>query len=228
MSRRATGTAVIVCLIVAAGAAFARAEQLKLIRAPVAAPVVTRNFSPVCATGPRCRSHVASIRFHLRTPERVAIAIINHAGTTVRTLTPAAGVPHGKGPVSTAWNGDTAAGVRAPDGHYRVRLVLEPGGRTFILPEPLILDTTPPRVRLTVVAGSPVIPYKTSEQAAVYAVYTPVGKHGAHRWVFPGRRGAIHAHPAKLRKGVTYRVTVFAIDQAGNRSPIYPAGTFTP
>jgi hypothetical protein len=46
--------------------------------------------------------------------------------------------------------------------------------------------------------------------------------------VFPGRRGAIHAHPAKLRKGVTYRVTVFAIDQAGNRSRIYPAGTFTP
>ena len=227
MSRRATGTAVIVCLIVAAGAAFARAEQLKLIRAPVAAPVVTRSFSPVCTPGPRCQ-HVAGIRFHLRTPERVAIAIINHSGTTVRMLTPAAGVPHGKGPVSTVWNGDTAAGARAPDGHYRVRLVLEPGGRTFILPEPLILDTTPPRLRLTVVAGSPVIPYKTSEQAAVYGVYTPVGSHGAHRWVFPGRGGAIHAHPAKMRKGVTYHVTVFAIDQAGNRSPIYPAGTFIP
>ena len=32
----------------------------------------------------------------------------------------------------------------------------------------------------------------------------------------------------KMRKGVTYHVTVFAIDQAGNPSPIYPAGTFTP
>ena len=62
----------------------------------------------------------------------------------------------------------------------------------------------------------------------MYGVYTPVGSHGAHRWVFPGRGGAIHAHPAKMRKGVTYHVTVFAIDQAGNRSPIYPAGTFTP
>jgi len=101
-------------------------------------------------------------------------------------------------------------------------------GRTFILPEPLILDTTPPRVRLTVVPGSPVIPYKTSEQAAVYGLYKPVGSPNAHSRVFPGRRGAIHAHPAKLRKGITYRVTVFAIDQAGNRSRIYPAGTFTP
>jgi FlgD Ig-like domain len=228
MSRRATGTAVIVCLIVAAGAAFARAEQLKLIRAPIAAPVVTRSFSSVCAPGPRCHSHVASIRFHLRKPDRVAIAIIDRLGQTVRALTPAAGVAHGKGPVAAVWNGQTTAGRRAPDGHYRVRVVLQPGGRTFILPEPLILDTTPPRLTLTVVPGSPIIAYKTSEQAVVYGVYTPVGVAGAHRWLFPGRGGAIHAHPAKMRKGVTYRVTVFAVDQAGNRSPTYPAGTFTP
>jgi hypothetical protein len=228
MSRRATGTAVIICLIVAAGAAFARAEQLKLIRSPIAAPVVTRNFSPVCTPGPRCHTHVAAIRFHLRKPYRVAIAIVDHSGNTVRPLTPAAGVPHARGPVSTVWNGDESSGQRAPDGHYRVRVVLEPGGRTFILPEPLILDTTPPRLRLTVVPGSPVIPYKTSEQAAVYGIYKPVGRPSAHSWVFPGRRGAIHAHPAKLLDGVTYRVTVFAIDQAGNESPTYPAGTFTP
>jgi len=219
---------VIVCLIVAAGAAFARAEQLKLIRSPIAAPVITRSFSPVCTPGPRCHTHVASIRFHLRKPDRVAIAIVDRSGNTVRALTPAAGVAHAKGPVSAVWNGDSSSGVRAPDGHYRVRVVLEPGGRTFILPEPLILDTTPPRVRLTVVPGSPVIPYKTSEQAAVYGLYKPVGSPNAHSRVFPGRRGAIHAHPAKLRKGITYRVTVFAIDQAGNRSRIYPAGTFTP
>jgi len=219
---------VIVCLIVAAGAAFARAEQLKLIRSPIAAPLITRSFSPVCTPGPRCHTHVASIRFHLRKPDRVAIAIVDRSGNTVRALTPAAGVAHAKGPVSAVWNGDSSSGVRAPDGHYRVRVVLEPGGRTFILPEPLILDTTPPRVRLTVVPGSPVIPYKTSEQAAVYGLYKPVGSANAHSRVFPGRRGAIHAHPAKLRKGITYRVTVFAIDQAGNRSRIYPAGTFTP
>ena len=229
MSARATGTAVIVCMIVAAAAAFARAEQLKLIRAPIATPVVTRSFSPVCRPGPRCHSHVADIRFFLREPTRVAVAVVDSSGRTVRALTAAGGVRRAKGWVRISWNGDTGAGRRAPDGHYRVQVVVRPQARTYVLPKPLILDTTPPRLTITVVPGSPVIPYRTSEQAAVYGIYRPVPPAGgAHTRIFPGRRRAIHAHPRKLRPGATYRVTVFAVDRAGNRSRLLPAGTYTP
>jgi FlgD Ig-like domain len=221
MSSRRTGYAIVGTLIVASALAFVHAEQLKLERATVGATRVTKHFSPVCPPSNLCpASHLALLRFRLRSPSQLVLTLIDDAGRTVRTFTPAGGRHYGRGIVRLHWNGRTDRGDRAPDGRYRLRVQLLGAGRTITLPSPLLLDTKPPRLRLVSRPGHVPVRYSVSEAANVYLAVRPVGGGATH--VLRGHHGRVAvprplvASPARLR--------LIAVDLAGNSSAVVDAG----
>jgi hypothetical protein len=150
--QRAVTLVLVPALLVVTAAAFILTEALKLDRSPV--KIATKGFqlatfSPVC----HCPTDRARVLFRLRTRHRLSIDVENAAGTVVRHLEPehpAAGLQH------VVWNGRLDGGALAPQGSYRLRLglrrsvFLSPTGRSIVLPDPIVLDTTPPRVSTAV------------------------------------------------------------------------------
>jgi FlgD Ig-like domain len=150
--QRAVTLVLVPALLVATAAAFILTEALKLDRSPV--KIATKGFqgatfSPVC----HCPTDHARVLFRLRSRHRLSIEVQNAGGTVVRHLEPAhnaSGLQH------VVWNGRVDNGALAPQGSYWLRLslnrsvFLSPTGRTIVLPDPMVLDTTPPRVRASV------------------------------------------------------------------------------
>ncbi len=132
----------VAALLVATAAAFVYAEKLKLTPNPILGTRVDKVFSPVCA----CETGTATISFRLRRRERVTVDVIDNHGDSVRTLVKDGPTPRGR--FSIDWNGrdDTASIV--PEGSYRPRVHLAAERRTIVLPNPIRVDVTPPRVEL--------------------------------------------------------------------------------
>src|SRR6476646_2612903 len=88
MSSVRIATVVVGVLIVAAAAAFLRAEHVKLERSPVARPRIQKYFSATCTAGTRhCSpSHRATLSFMLRRPATVALSIVDADGHELRWL----------------------------------------------------------------------------------------------------------------------------------------------
>src|SRR5947209_8722850 len=125
---------VLALLLLAPAVTFLHTEQLKLGHAPIGRPHVGPPFSPGCAVGPRCTAGAArraTVRFLLRRPGRVALAVVDHAGRVVRSLGPARELPRGW--VRTSWDGRSDAGALAPDGIYRLRVELVSLGRSITI-----------------------------------------------------------------------------------------------
>lgn len=221
MSTRRTGYAIVGTLILASAVAFVHAEQLKLQRGPVGATRITKHFSPVCRAGPACpASHLALLRFRLRTGARLELTLVDAAGATVRTFTPPGGRRYSPGLVKVYWNGRTEARRPAPDGRYRLRVALV-GNRTITIPDPLILDTKPPRLRLLSAPGRLPVRYATNEQANVYLAVHPVA--GGRTHILRGHRGRVVVPAALVSAPATLKLV--AVDRAGNASPAVAAGT---
>ena len=213
--------ALVLALLVATAAAFAVTESLKLERSPIAGTSVTKVFSPVC----RCPTHVARVAFRLRSADRLTVAIVDSDGRVVRTLVTARRVPRGL--VEVAWNGRDDAGRLLADGRYKPRVHLANGRRTILLPNPITLDTHPPRAAILSVRpqvftpghGRITVGYRVSEQAnAVLYV------NGRLRVL-----GRFHPLEGKLEwfgtvgttqlPAGTYRLQIAARDLAGNLGP---------
>ncbi len=226
MARVRIATVVVGALIVAAAAAFLRAEHLKLERSPVARPVIQRYFSATCTVGTRhCRaSHRASLSFTLRRPATVALAIVDAGGHVVRRLGEPA--PRSKGVVSTSWDGRTGSGALAPDGDYHLRVELRSLDRTITIPDPLVLDDTRPVVTLESPPGAVPVRYGVSERARVWAVAriaNYAGTGDAPRASFRGRNGVVHfRHARQIPPGTPISLVLVALDAAGNSSTIVP------
>jgi hypothetical protein len=140
MNLRVVPAALVATLLVATSAAFVVTEKLKLTRNPIVGPTVDKVFSPVC----ECSTGSAVIRFRLRRADRVSVAIIDRKGDVVREL--ARSRAQGRAPVSYVWDGrDTEGGV-VREGTYRPRVHLDEQRRTIVMPNPIRVDTTPPRV----------------------------------------------------------------------------------
>ena len=141
-------------LVAASFGAFFVTQRLKHTPTAVQTFKMTPFFSPTATTG---RHLVERISFRIRRADRVTVTVVNSAGDDVATLGPR---EHPLGAYlrySLQWTGRTDAGHRAPDGTYRVRVRLLDQGRAVLSPRSFMLDSTPPRPRITAVApaGAP-------------------------------------------------------------------------
>ena len=221
-------TVLVVVLIVATAGAFARTELLKLETNPVSGPRVDKQFSPVC----RCPSDRAHISFRLRRADHLSLSIVDSGGHTVTKLVDDRALRAGR--VSFVWNGRDGQGHVVPQGSYRPKLELARHHRTIVLPDPIRVDTTPPKVRIVSAGPLVVSPDGDGRADGVHVTYTvsePAiaillvdGKqrvrtlhrplHGVVSWF-----GRIGGHP--LPPGV-HSVRLVAVDEAGNRTTATP------
>jgi hypothetical protein len=141
VARRVAPAALVAALLVATSAAFVVTEKLKLTRNPIVGPrVENKIFSPVCD----CATDTASITFRLRNPDRVTVDVIDSRGDVVRQL--ARRSPQGRQAVSYVWDGRDEAGDVVDEGSYRPRVHLDRARRTIVMPNPIRVDVTPPKV----------------------------------------------------------------------------------
>jgi hypothetical protein len=123
-------------------AAFAVTEALKLERSPIAGPRFTKLFAPKCS----CEQNTARLRFRLRRADRLDVVVVDSQATPVRTLV--THLEHRQGVVRLDWDGRADSGAVVSDGRYRLRVHLARERRTILIPSPIVVDTTRPRVRL--------------------------------------------------------------------------------
>ena len=214
----------VVALLGATAAAFAVTERLKLERSPITGTRVDKVFSPVC----ECARDVAVISFRLRKPGRVTVDILDSAGRSVRTLVRDRAEEAGR--VSYTWDGRDNADRVVPEGRYRPRVELEEHGRTIVLPNPIRVDTTPPRIRLVRLFPRVFSPDGDGRRDRVTAWYELDELARAMMLVDGQRRvlsrfrslegklvwfGMIDGRPVKPG---TYDLRLRAVDRAGNRS----------
>jgi hypothetical protein len=217
-------TLIVLGLLAATATAFAVSERLKLEKSPITGTQVDRIFSPVC----ECAHDVSVISFRLRKPERVTVDVLDGHGRPVATLV--RDLHEKTGRVSYTWDGKTGAGIVVPEGIYRPRVRLFEHGRTFVLPNPIRVDTTAPTIKLVRVVPrlfSPRVPggharvaasYQTDERAHAMMLVDGQRRVVARFRSTKGRLiwyGIVHGQAVPAGR---YRIQLRAYDQAGNTS----------
>jgi hypothetical protein len=231
---RVLSTATVLGLLVASALAFAITERAKVTRSPIASTQVTKVFSPKATDA---GDRFAEVRFRLRTPERLTVWIEDAHGTNVRTVLHTRTERSGA-KLDLQWDGFADNGFLQPDGVYRPVVKLENSHRTIVLPNPIRLDTAPPRI----VVPKPLHPLLSPDgdgHGDVFRVHYRISER-AHALLFV-RVGSAQQQveytrtqkPAgelewngkvkgdALRPG-SYLLSVAAQDVAGNRSRPYP------
>jgi len=217
-------TLIVLALLGATAAAFAITERLKLERSPITGTRVDRVFSPVC----ECARDVAVISFVLREPGKVTVDVLDSAGRMVRTLVRDRDELRGR--VSYTWDGRNEADSVAAEGRYRPRVRLEKHGRTIVLPNPIRVDTTAPKIRVVRVFPRVFSPDGDGRRDRVSATYELDEPARALMLVDGRRRVLSRFRPLEgrlvwfgkvsgrsVRPG-TYEIRLRAFDRAGNRS----------
>jgi hypothetical protein len=136
---RVIATAFCVALLAATAGGFALTEGAKLELSPIYRTQVTKVFSPDCG----CATSAAHIDFALRKPDRLSVWV-ERDGERVRTIVP--GRNYRRGEVRIEFDGISGDGLTLPDGVYLPVVHLARSHRTIRLPNPIVLDTKPPRV----------------------------------------------------------------------------------
>jgi hypothetical protein len=191
-------------------------QHLKLEPSPISQTHVDKVFSPVC----ECATDKANIDFSLRAADhlRVAIRIDGREVTIANGEFP-------KGSVRVQWNGRDVSGAAVPDGVYFPVVHMQRLQRTIDLPNPIRIDTQPPRIALTGLRSNGpklTVSYKTSEPAHALLI---VDGRRAVRTYYAVRRshftwyGRVDGH--SVRAG-HHRFVLLAEDLAGNRSTPTP------
>jgi hypothetical protein len=221
---RIAPTVLVVVLLAATVAAFARTALLKLESIPITGPRVTKEFSPVCD----CPNSRAEVSFRLRKADLVTVSIVDRDGDEVAKVVSDRRYPAGR--VAVVWRGRTDAGAIAPEGVYRPKVTLDRGGRTIVLPNPIRVDVRAPRVTLESARPTRISPdgdgvrdgvrlrYSLSERANVALLVN--GKQRARSRFRPlegsiGWFGIVKGKPVPAGR---YRLQLVATDIAGNRS----------
>lgn len=136
--------AVFVALVLATFAAFFVAQQLKsefpLVIRFVAEP---GEFSP---NGDGVRDY-SFVGFDLSRRASVTFSIVDQEGNEVRTFVRDKELPGGS-KNRYLWNGRDDQGRRVPDGSYHMRVIRRDEGRVINALKDVVVDTTPPRVRI--------------------------------------------------------------------------------
>ena len=215
---------IVLGLLGATAAAFAFTERVKLERSPITGTKVDRVFSPVC----ECARDVAVISFVLRRRGTVTVDMLSGDGQRVRRLVRDRDEQQGR--VSYTWDGRDDLERIVEEGVYRPRVELEERGRTIVLPNPIRVDTTAPRIRLLGARPRVFSPDGDGRRDRVTARYETTELARAMMLVDGRRRvlskfrstegqlvwfGRVNGRP--VRPG-TYEVRLRAFDRAGNRS----------
>jgi hypothetical protein len=219
VSHSRAATALLLLLIAACTAAFIRTQQLKLEKSPVASPRVKQSISPGC-TQTGCHA-TARISFRLRSPRRLALAIVDHDGRVVRVLERER--LHRAGIVRTTWDGLAPTGIKVPDGRYELRITLP--DRTITVPAPILVDTGLPSITLNRVdRGKTIrIHYTRDRGTRGFVVVLRDGKVVRTQRIY---LRVAHLPTGKLAPG-RYVVELVAVDAAGNRTASPPSFTVT-
>ena len=134
-------TVLVLALLAATASAFALTEGLKLEKSPITRTQVGKLFSPVCV----CAKDHVRIRFFLRKADRVTVTI-RPAGSHDTVDTVVSDKRFKRGWVDLRWDGIEPSGIVAPDGVYDPAVHLAGEHRTSVLPNPIQVDTAPPKV----------------------------------------------------------------------------------
>ena len=215
---RFLSTLLVLFLLGGTAAAFAVTEGLKLAPSPITGTSVVKTFSPRC----ECGQDSTAVDFKLRKADRLTITMIDANGREVRRLVERA--RFARGSQSFVWNGRTDDGAIAPDGEYRPRVHLARAHQTIILPNPIRVDTTPPRTTLVSIEPHELTPvhhkakirYRVSEQA--HGIVYVDGRRVVASLFYPldGKLDLyLRVHGADLSRG-RHTVSVGAVDLAGN------------
>jgi len=138
--------ALVAALLVATALAFVYTEKLKLTLSPILGPKIDKVLSPVCD----CELDTATISFRLRNRDRITVEVIDRNGDAVRTLVRNDPTPRGR--VTLHWDGRDENGEVVPEGSYKPRVHLVGQHRTIVMPNPIRVDVTPPKIRLVSLA----------------------------------------------------------------------------
>ena len=215
---------IVLALLGATAAAFAVTERLKLERSPVTGTRVDRVFSPVC----ECARDVAVISIVLRRRETVTLDILDRAGRSIRTVVRNRPEPAGR--VSYTWDGRDNLDRVVPEGVYRPRVRLQRNGRTIVLPNPIRVDTTAPRITLVRVVPRVFSPDSDGENDRVTATYRINER--ARAVMLVDSRQRVQSKFRRLEGKLvwfgmidgrtvppgSYEIRMRAVDRAGNRS----------
>lgn len=217
---------VVTFLLGGTAAAFALTEQLKLERSPVLRTEVGKLLGPNC----HCRQHGhVVIGFVLRKPDVLTVAIVDSHGQVVRTLLSGG---YRRGHVRFVWDGRNDFGGVVSAGTYKPRLHLAHDHRTILMPNAIRVDPIAPTVALASVAPRAFSPdfdgrrdlvrvhYRASEPSRGLLYVDGRPRVRSKRYV---TAGVVKWHGSGLGVGV-YRLTLRAVDLAGNLSKPVPAG----
>lgn len=212
-------------LLAGSAVVFAVTESLKLERAPVAGTVVDKVFSPVCDC-PQARARIA---FRLRKVDSLTVSIVDEGGRTVRRIVERK--VFNRGPQHFFWDGRDDGGRVVREGTYRPKVRLSDAGRTIVLPNPIRVDVTPPRVTLVSLSPRVFSPggdgrndritarYRVSERASVFLTVegkVRVRKRGERAAGRVQWNGTVEGR--RVPQG-TYDIRLAAVDRAGNPGP---------
>lgn len=134
-------------LVVATFGAFFAAQRLKHTPPVVQAFRATPFFSP----NGDGRFDRERISFRIKHTDDVTVEVLDVDGEVVRTLLRNRRMLAYRQLPTLRWDGRTDAGARAPDGSYRLRVILRAEGRAVVVPRSFTLDTTPPKPRVTAI-----------------------------------------------------------------------------
>jgi hypothetical protein len=215
-------TLLVLALLGCTAAAFAVTEGLKLEKSPIARTQVDKVIAPTSTAHP-----TASIQFFLRKRDRASVTIVDgennvadELGSTRRAR---------RGTLVFIWKGRDSRGRVVPDGTYRPRVHLFREHRTILLPNPIRLDSTAPRIQLVSAKPSVFSPdgdfrrefvrlqYRTNEAARALMYVNGDFRVRVYRYVRAGKLDWGGRAARRLPAG-KYTIRVRAIDRAGNIS----------
>ncbi len=216
--------ALVLVLLAATTVAFVVTEGLKLEPSPIRATRVTKTFAPGCD----CRTRRARIAFTLRRSDTITVAILDADKRVVRSLLTNGQVKAGKQVLF--WDGRDESGRTVPEAAYEARVELKQERRSITLPNPIVVDTTPPTLHVLSVKPRTFSPdgdghsdrisirYRQSERGHPFLLVNGAVRVRAHAGKTAGKLdwyGKLHHKP--VGPG-SYRITVRTRDIAGNLS----------
>ncbi len=138
-------------LVVATGAAFFLAQELK-----TSDPVLLsfRLGSEAISPNGDGRFERQRITFRLKRSELIDVAVVDQRGDSVRELVSGVQLPAYRTIAPLIWNGRDENGKVAADGRYRIRVTLRREGRSLVVPKSFRVDDTPPRITVAAIGPS--------------------------------------------------------------------------
>ena len=219
-------------LLGATAGAFAVSERAKTELVPLYRPHADSVFSPNCG----CPTGAARIDFRLRRSDRLTIWL-EREGKRARTLVPGRVYP--PGPVALEFDGIDDSGLTLPEGRYRPVVHFAREHRTVELPNTIVLDTTPPAVRVRHRVYTHISPDGDGRVDSFRVRYS-LGERGRgillvdHRQVAmtarPGRSGELvwnGKFRGRLTRPGNHLLQMSAEDAAGNRADPFPFAVVT-